>query len=88
MFVAPQAELDDGLLDVLALGDVVEARTSCFGLMPKIFKGDAPLRSRASTYWRGTSIEVAADRDFTIYADGDPIGECRRAWRSSRAACA
>ncbi len=73
MMVAPQAELDDGQLDAMALGDVSK-RYFLFRLMPKIFKG-AHLTDPGFHYWRGTSIEVAADRDFTIYADGDPIGE-------------
>jgi YegS/Rv2252/BmrU family lipid kinase len=73
MFVAPQAELDDGLLDVVALG-VVSKPHFLFRLMPKIFKG-AHLSEPAVHAWRGTTIELAADRDFTIYADGDPIGQ-------------
>jgi YegS/Rv2252/BmrU family lipid kinase len=72
MFVAPQAELDDGLLDVVALAEVSKPHF-LFRLMPKIFKG-AHLSEPAVHAWRGTSIELAADRDFTIYADGDPIG--------------
>ena len=73
MLVAPQAELDDGLIDVMALGDVSKLYF-LLRLMPKIFKG-AHLSDPGFHYWRGTSIEVAADRDFTIYADGDPIGQ-------------
>lgn len=73
MFVAPQAELDDGLLDVVALGEVSKLYF-LFRLMPKIFKG-VHLSDPAFHYWRGSSIELAASRDFTIYADGDPIAE-------------
>ncbi|HYI79969.1 MAG TPA: diacylglycerol kinase family protein [Thermoleophilaceae bacterium] len=73
MFVAPQAELDDGQLDVMALGDVSK-RYFLFRLMPKIFRG-AHLSDPGFHYWRGNLIEVEADRDFTIYADGDPIGQ-------------
>jgi YegS/Rv2252/BmrU family lipid kinase len=73
MFVAPQAELDDGLLDVVACGEIPRLRF-LFGLMPKIFKGNH-LSEPYVHVWRGTSIELAADRDFTIYADGDPIGD-------------
>jgi len=73
MYVAPQAELDDGLLDVLALGAISKPRF-LFGLMPKVFKG-THLSEPAVQAWRGKTIELAADRDFTIYADGDPIGQ-------------
>jgi YegS/Rv2252/BmrU family lipid kinase len=73
MFVAPQAELDDGLLDVVAASEIPRLRF-LFGLMPKIFKG-SHLSEPNWHVWRGTSIELSSDRPFTIYADGDPIGE-------------
>lgn len=73
MFVAPQAELDDGLLDVVSAAEMPRLRF-LFGLMPKIFKG-SQLSDPNWHVWRGTSIELEADREFTIYADGDPIGE-------------
>jgi YegS/Rv2252/BmrU family lipid kinase len=73
MFVAPQAELDDGLLDVVACGHIPRRRF-LFGLMPKIFRG-THLSEPYYHVWRGTTIELEADRDFTIYADGDPIGD-------------
>jgi YegS/Rv2252/BmrU family lipid kinase len=73
MYVAPHAELDDGLVDVLALGTISKPRF-LFGLMPKVFKG-THLSEPAVRAWRGKTIELAADRPFTIYADGDPIGD-------------
>jgi YegS/Rv2252/BmrU family lipid kinase len=72
MYVAPQAELDDGLLDVVAVGKVSKL-SFLTRLLPKIFKG-SHLSEPYVHVWRGAAIEVAADRDFTIYADGDPIG--------------
>ena len=38
MYVAPHAELDDGLLDVMLVEEHVEAATSC-ATLPKVFKG-------------------------------------------------
>jgi YegS/Rv2252/BmrU family lipid kinase len=73
MFVAPQAELDDGLVDVVALGHISK-RQFLLRLLPKVFKG-THLDDPAVHAWRGGSIELEADRPFTIYADGDPIGE-------------
>jgi YegS/Rv2252/BmrU family lipid kinase len=73
MFVAPHAELDDGLLDVVALG-AVSKRHFLLRLLPKVFKG-SHLEDPAVQAWRGSTVEVAADRPFTIYADGDPIGD-------------
>jgi YegS/Rv2252/BmrU family lipid kinase len=72
MYVAPQAELDDGLLDVIALGEMSRARF-LLGLLPKVFKG-THIQDPHVKAWRGSSIEIAADRPFEIYADGDPIG--------------
>lgn len=72
MFVAPQAELDDGLLDVVTLGEMPKRRF-LFRLLPKVFKG-THLDDPYVHAWRGSTVEIAADRDFVIYADGDPIG--------------
>ncbi len=72
MFVAPQAELDDGLLDVVALGAVSKLRFLT-RLLPKVFNG-SHLSEPYVHSWRGASIEIASDRPFEIYADGDPIG--------------
>jgi YegS/Rv2252/BmrU family lipid kinase len=71
MFVLPQAELDDGALDVL-----VSKRTSKLTFLrelPRVFRG-AHLDSPHVEVMRGREIEVSADRPFVIYADGDPIG--------------
>lgn len=71
MFLAPHAELDDGLLDVVATTDVSKLK-SLRGL-PSVFKGEHLAHPWVTTM-RGARIEVAADRPFEIYADGDPIG--------------
>jgi YegS/Rv2252/BmrU family lipid kinase len=72
MYAAPQAELDDGRLDV-----VTSARTSrrylLFRTLPRVFKGAHLELPNISTY-RGEEITVDSDRPFDIYADGDPIG--------------
>jgi len=72
MFVAPQAELDDGLLDVAAVGESSRLRFLT-RVLPKVFDGSY-LSEPNVHVWRGARIEVAADRPFEIYADGDPIG--------------
>jgi diacylglycerol kinase family enzyme len=72
MYVAPQAQLDDGRLDV-----VTSARTSkgylLFRLLPKVFKG-AHLDSPNISTYRAEEVSVESDRPFDIYADGDPVG--------------
>jgi len=71
MFMAPQAELDDGLLDVVASGE--GSRWHFLRSLPSVFKGEH-LKDPSVVTFRGSAIEVAADRAFDIYADGDPIG--------------
>jgi diacylglycerol kinase family enzyme len=72
MYVAPQAQLDDGELDVV-LGSESSKWTFLKDL-PKVFKGTHANLSYVQTL-RGKKVELSADRPFTIYADGDPIGE-------------
>jgi YegS/Rv2252/BmrU family lipid kinase len=71
MFMAPQAELDDGKLDVVVTGRASKARF--LRSLPLVFKGEHLSEPSVSTF-RGERIEVAADRPFDIYADGDPVG--------------
>lgn len=71
MFMAPQAVLDDGLLDVVATGDAPKGKF--LRSLPKVFKG-THLSDPSVVTLRGARIKVSADRQFEIYADGDPIG--------------
>ena len=72
MFVAPDAELDDGLLDIVMTGRVSKRR---FLLnLPKVFEGEH-VNEAGVAVRRAAEVHVAADRPFTMYADGDPIAE-------------
>ncbi|NLT05669.1 MAG: diacylglycerol kinase family lipid kinase [Solirubrobacterales bacterium] len=71
MYIAPQASLDDGQLDVVAT--LHAPRWEFLSKLPKVFRGAHLTDSRVRAL-RGARIEVAADRPFQIYADGDPIG--------------
>jgi YegS/Rv2252/BmrU family lipid kinase len=71
MFLAPHAELDDGQVDVVTIAQT--SKLSYLAGVPKVFKG-AHLADENVQTLRGTVVELAADRDFEIYADGDPIG--------------
>jgi YegS/Rv2252/BmrU family lipid kinase len=71
MYVLPQAELDDGRLDVLLVETV--SKPTFLRDLPRVFRGthlDLPY----VTALRGARVEVSSDRPFVIYADGDPIG--------------
>ena len=71
MFLAPQAELDDGLLDIVAVSHGSKLRYARGLLL--VFKGKH-LDEPTVTVLKGAEIDVASDRPFEIYADGDPIG--------------
>jgi YegS/Rv2252/BmrU family lipid kinase len=73
MYAAPQAELDDGLFDVILSGTTPKRRF-LFRTLPKVFKG-THLEDPSFSCFRGASVEVSADRPFVIYADGDPLAE-------------
>jgi YegS/Rv2252/BmrU family lipid kinase len=72
MMLAPDASLEDGLLDVVIVGEAPKLRF--LRLLPTVFKGEH-VRQANVTVLRAREIEVSADRPFTMYADGDPIAE-------------
>jgi YegS/Rv2252/BmrU family lipid kinase len=71
MMVLPDAELDDGRLDVLVSKQAGKL-TFLRGVF-QTFKA-AHVDSPHAEFLRGEVVEVASDRPFVIYADGDPIG--------------
>jgi YegS/Rv2252/BmrU family lipid kinase len=72
MYAAPDAELDDGKLDVVMTSSASKLRL--VRLVRMSFKG-AHVGQPEITMLRGARIEVDADRPFTIFADGDPLAE-------------
>jgi YegS/Rv2252/BmrU family lipid kinase len=70
MRVAPDAMLDDGLLDVVAIETVSKLRF--LRNLPRVFKG-THVRLPSVRVFRAAQVEVTADRPFQMYADGDPI---------------
>jgi YegS/Rv2252/BmrU family lipid kinase len=72
MRIARDAELDDGLFDVVMTGQGPKRRFPRF--ISKAFDGtyvDDP----SIHVERAREVRIAADRPFTMYADGDPIGD-------------
>ncbi len=73
MFVAPDAELDDGLLDVVTIARGGQAAVPA---------QPPPRSSRASTSTttevdvrRAAEVRIEADRPFAVYADGDHLAD-------------
>jgi YegS/Rv2252/BmrU family lipid kinase len=72
MFLAPHAELDDGLFDVIAVG--AGSKLRYLANVPKAFKGThIDLDHVTELHAAGATVEVSADRDFGIYADGEHL---------------
>jgi YegS/Rv2252/BmrU family lipid kinase len=72
MFLAPDARLDDGELDVVLVAP--DSRRQFVRCLPMVFKG-THVSLPSVTVLRGREVRIAADRPFVVYADGDPIGE-------------
>jgi YegS/Rv2252/BmrU family lipid kinase len=73
MLAAPQAMLDDGLLEVVLVESVGKFRFLT-RILPKIFRGTHVHEPNVSVF-RAHELTVSSERPFTMYADGDPIGE-------------
>ncbi|HEU4703440.1 MAG TPA: diacylglycerol kinase family protein [Conexibacter sp.] len=72
MVLAPDAALDDGMFDVVAVADVPKRRF--LRGLPRVFSGRHVLNEEVSVR-RARELRIAADRPFALYADGDPIAE-------------
>ena len=66
-----RGELDDGALDVVLTSRTGKVRF--LRVLPRVFKG-THVTEPTCTVLRGREVHVSADRGFTVYADGDPIG--------------
>jgi YegS/Rv2252/BmrU family lipid kinase len=73
MYAAPDALLDDGLLEVVVV-EAMSRRRFLADLLPKVFKG-THVGLPTVRVFRAKEVEISADRPFTMYADGDPIGD-------------
>ena len=70
MFVAPDAELDDGEFDVVTIGQVGKLRF--LGNLPKVFKG-THVRNDEVQVVRASRLGLSASRPFAVYADGEHL---------------
>lgn len=70
-YLTPRARVTDGLLDVCAIDAM--GTISILRLMPRVMRGKH-LTLTAVRYAQGRTIELAADRPFSVHADGEMIG--------------
>jgi diacylglycerol kinase (ATP) len=72
MKIAPRAQMDDGLLDVCAIGAVDPFKLAC--MFPTVYFG-RHLRIREVDYFTAAHLRVETDHPFDLYADGEYV--CR-----------
>jgi YegS/Rv2252/BmrU family lipid kinase len=72
MLIAPDAELDDGRLDVVWVSQVAKLRF--LANLPKVFKG-RHVDNEEVTVLRAAEVAISADRPFAVYADGDHLAD-------------
>ncbi|HVQ58990.1 MAG TPA: diacylglycerol kinase family protein [Solirubrobacterales bacterium] len=70
MFVAPNAELDDGEFDIVAVGEV--SKWKFVSNLPKVFKGTHVEADEVKVF-RASHLELSASRPFPVYADGEHL---------------
>jgi YegS/Rv2252/BmrU family lipid kinase len=70
MYIAPDAEIDDGLFDVVAITEVGKLRF-LRGLR-EVLKGTHLDKEEVTTF-RASRLELDASRPFPVYADGDHL---------------
>ena len=85
MFVAPDAKLDDGLLDVVITRP--SSKRHFLRSLPKVFKGTHIEDPRVEVH-RAREVKISANRPFALYADGDPIADLPATVRPCPRRCA
>jgi YegS/Rv2252/BmrU family lipid kinase len=81
MLLLPEAELDDGILDVFVSKE--SSKLTFLRGIPKVFRGTHVDSPYVDTM-RGEVVEVSSDRPFVVYADGDPIAATPTTMRVER----
>jgi len=70
MFIAPDAELDDGEFDIVTVGEVGKLRF--VSNLPKVFKGTHVDEDEVRVF-RAPHLELSASKPFPVYADGEHL---------------
>ncbi len=72
MWIAPQAQPDDGLFDIVIIGDI--SKPDVLANIHKLYNGTITSHEKV-TIVRGRRISIAADCDVLIDADGEFAGK-------------
>ena len=72
MRIAPQAELDDGQLDVCFVRQTGKLRL--LRLFPKVYRGRHVGLPQVE-YFRAERVRIESERPLNLHADGEPVGQ-------------
>ena len=72
MHIAPQAELDDNLLDVVIIGDT--GKFELLKALPMVYKGTHITHPKVRVE-RATRIAIESSERILVHADGELLGE-------------
>jgi len=78
MFIAPEADLEDGLFDVLIINDI--SKLDLLWSLPRIYKG-THLTHPKITLKRARTVEIQTEEAMTVQADGELIGKSPATFR-------
>jgi diacylglycerol kinase (ATP) len=72
MEIAPEAKLDDGLFDMLIIGDI--AKLELLKVFPRVYKG-THLTYHKVRLEKDTRMSIESTQKFLMHADGELLGE-------------
>ncbi len=78
MRIAPDAELDDKLLDVVVFGDM--SKFEILKEFPTIYKGTHINHPKVSVK-KAANVSIESAKPMLVYADGELLGECPATFR-------
>ena len=78
MRIAPEAKLDDRLLDVVIIGDM--GKLELLKEFPTVYKGTHINHPKVSVR-KTRSVSIESAEPMLVYADGELLGECPAAFR-------
>jgi diacylglycerol kinase (ATP) len=78
MRIAPEAKLDDSLLDVVVIGDM--GKLEILKEFPTIYKGTHIHHPKVSMK-KAADVRIESAEPMLVYADGESLGECPASFR-------
>ncbi len=73
MHMAPQAQLNDGLLDIVIIGDM--GKFELLRILPTVYKGTHITHPKVRME-KATHITIESSERILVHADGELLGEC------------